>query len=177
MFVLVGYASEHGSTREIPERAAGRLSARGHRVDLHAMSQIGNLRVYDAAVLGSAIHDGSWLPEATTFMETATGALAGRPVWLFSVGMAAALPRPMQAMARKYEPKEIVGYREALTPVRHDLFSGVIQPGHLDRGGRLRFRALGCRYGDYRDWTTVDTWANGIADRLADREAAAPRQR
>ena len=53
----------------------------------------------------------------------------------------------------------------------------MIQPGHLDRGGRLRFRALGCWYGDYRDWTTVDTWANGIADRLADREAAAPRQR
>ena len=114
MFVLVGYASEHGSTREIAERAAGRLGARGHRVELHAMSQIGNLRVYDAAVLGSAIHDGSWLPEATAFMETATGALAGRPVWLFSVGMAAALPRPMQAMARKYEPREIGGYREPL---------------------------------------------------------------
>jgi menaquinone-dependent protoporphyrinogen oxidase len=175
MFVLVGYATEHGSTREIAERAAGRLRARGHRVDLRPMSEIGNPRACDAAVLGSAIHDGSWLPEATTFMENAAGTLAGRPVWLFSVGMAAALPRPMQAMARKYEPKEIAGYREALTAVRHDLFSGVIQPGHLDRGGRLRFRALGCRYGDYRDWASIDVWADGIADRLADREAAARR--
>ena len=108
-------------------------------------------------------------------MARSLAALAGRPVWLFSVGMSAALPRPMQAMARKFEPKEIAGYREAITPVGHQLLSGVVRPEHWDRKARRRFKLLGCRYGDYRDWDAIDAWADQIAERLAGVEAGTPR--
>lgn len=40
----------------------------------------------DAAVLGSAIHNQVWLPEAATFVMSHVRELAIRPVWLFSVG-------------------------------------------------------------------------------------------
>lgn len=101
MVVLVGYASAHGSTRQVAEQIASRLRDRGHLVDLRPMDEVGNPGAYDAAVLGSAIHGGSWLEGATAFIDRGLGALTGRPVWLFSVGMAAALPRPMQAVARR----------------------------------------------------------------------------
>jgi len=42
---------------------------------------------YDAVVLGSAIHNQDWLAGSTDFVQRNLGTLAGRPVWLFSVGM------------------------------------------------------------------------------------------
>jgi menaquinone-dependent protoporphyrinogen oxidase len=176
MLVLVAYASDHGSTREIAERVAAGLRAGGHRVDLRDMARPGPAGRYEAAVLGSAIHDGSWLEQARGWMDRNLGDLTGRPVWLFSVGMSAALPRPMRKLAAGYEPREVAGYREVVRPVAHRLFSGVIRPEHLDRGGRVRFRALGCRYGDHRDWDAVEAWAAGIADRLTRYTASTTRR-
>ncbi|MGH4011856.1 MAG: flavodoxin domain-containing protein [Pseudonocardiaceae bacterium] len=48
---------------------------------------------YDAVVLGSAIHNQEWLPQAIRFVRRNLDALAARPVWLFSAGMPGALPR------------------------------------------------------------------------------------
>jgi menaquinone-dependent protoporphyrinogen oxidase len=42
----------------------------------------------------------------------------------------------------------------------------VIRPEHLSRTGRLLFRLFGCRYGDYRDRTSIGTWAHDIARKL-----------
>ena len=97
MLVLVGYASAHGSTRQIAERvgsigsaAAASRSASSRSASLH------DLEPYDAVVLGSAIHHGAWLPEATEVVRANAEVLAAKPVWLFSVGMVAALPRRLQ---------------------------------------------------------------------------------
>jgi menaquinone-dependent protoporphyrinogen oxidase len=140
------------------------------------MAEVDDPGDYDAVVLGSAIHGGAWLQEATAFMARSLGTLAGRPVWLFSVGMSGALPRPMQSLASRYEPKEIAGYRQAIAVAGHQLFSGVIRPEHWDRRARRRFRLLGCRYGDYRDWDAIDAWADQIVERLSGVEAG-PRSR
>lgn len=48
----------------------------------------------------------------------------------------------------------------------HALFSGVIRAYQLPLGGRIRFRLLGGRYGDFRDWAAVDGWTAGIAAEL-----------
>jgi hypothetical protein len=41
---------------------------------------------YDAVVLGSAVFNQRWLPEADEFAQRNRKTLAARPVWLFSVG-------------------------------------------------------------------------------------------
>ena len=64
MVVLVAYATDHGSTRGVADRIAGRLQLRG---------------------VGSAIHGGKWLPEARQFADQNAALLRERPVWLFSV--------------------------------------------------------------------------------------------
>jgi menaquinone-dependent protoporphyrinogen oxidase len=83
--ILVGYASEHGSTKEIAQRVAVRLRERGSRVDVRATSDIQDGDTYDVAVLGSAIHNGAWLDEAVQYIQCNAASLAVRPVWLFSV--------------------------------------------------------------------------------------------
>jgi menaquinone-dependent protoporphyrinogen oxidase len=167
MKLLMGYASEHGSTREIAERIAARIASHGNMVDVRAMAEVRSLDGYDAVVLGSAIHNQQWLPKAKSFVHGNLTALAARPVWLFSVGMPGALRGPWRKLAMLEEPKVIADFRDAVGPRDHRLFSGVVHRDDLPFTGRLIFRAMGCRYGDFRDWAQIDAWADHIAARLA----------
>jgi menaquinone-dependent protoporphyrinogen oxidase len=167
MKLLMGYASAHGSTREIAERLAVRIAAHGHTTDIRAMSGQPSLEAYDAVVLGSAIHDQKWLPEAVAFVHRNIEALAERPVWLFSVGMPGALRGRARRLAMQEEPLVIAGFRDGVRPRDHHLFSGVVDRDDLSLSGRAVFRAMGGRYGDHRDWAEIDAWADHIAALLA----------
>jgi menaquinone-dependent protoporphyrinogen oxidase len=167
MPVLVGYASQHGSTRGIAEQVAARLGEHGIHVEVRPLDRVTDVGGYDAFVIGSAIHNQAWLPEATAFLRRNLNALAGQPVWLFSVGMPAALRGPFRALAGKQGPQLVAGFREAIHPRDHHVFSGVIQPDHLSRTGRLLFKVFASRYGDFRDWHEIDAWAESIVRELA----------
>ena len=65
MQILVGYTSSHGSTAEIAHRIAGALQRADWAVEVLAVREIADPGAYDAVVLGSAIHNQEWLPEAT----------------------------------------------------------------------------------------------------------------
>lgn len=167
MKVLVAYASEHGSTRGVAERIGARLREHGHDTDVRAMDEAPDPAGYAAVVLGSAIYDQRWLPVARDFVHRHTGPLAGRPLWLFSVGAPGALRGAWRRFAAVEEPKVIAEFRAAVRPREHRLFSGVIRREHLPFRGRVLFRLMGCRYGDYRDWPAIEAWADGIALDLA----------
>ncbi|MGH3391967.1 MAG: flavodoxin domain-containing protein [Actinomadura sp.] len=169
MVVLVGYASAHGSTREIAERIAAMLGKHGTRAEARSVDQVQNAADYDVFVLGSAVHSGAWLREATVFVRRNLSVLADRPVWLFSVGARDArigARRGWPAVYQK-EPKEIIGLCEAIHPRDHHVFSGAIERDHLPLVGRLIFKGMGGRYGDFRDWKQIDAWAEDIARDLA----------
>ena len=178
MRVLVAYASEHGSTRGIAERLASVLADRGLKVDVRSVGSVGSLgsadgsEGYDAFVLGSAVHDQQWLPAARDFVHSHATELGNHPVWLFSVGMPGALRWPLSLFAMAEEPKLLAQFEAVIKPVGHHLFSGVIAAGHLPRTGRLAFRAIGGRYGDYRNWPEIQAWAGRIAAALTTRPAA-----
>ena len=164
MRVVVGYASSQGSTAQIAERIAEILRGSGNTVDVRPMQKIDRPGDYDAAVLGSALHNQAWLPEAAAFLHAHAPVLAGRPVWLFSVGMSDGLPKPIRAMARSGQEKRIAqSLRGDVQPRGHRLFSGVCQPWQLPRAGSILFRAAGGRFGDYRDWPSIESWARDIA--------------
>jgi len=164
MTVFVGYATVNGSTREIAERLAARLTANGVAAEV---GQIENLPTgCDAYVLGSAVHNQAWLPGASDALARHRSDLAGHPVWLFSVGMPAALRGPWKRFAPKEEAQLSAHLRRSVRPVQHRLFSGVFLPEHIGRAGRLVFRAMGMRFGDYRDLNSMDAWADDIAARL-----------
>jgi len=63
--VLVAYASRHGATKEIATAIAGQLRKRGREVELQPVDEVDELGGREAVVLGSAIHAGSWMKDAT----------------------------------------------------------------------------------------------------------------
>lgn len=166
MKILVAYATCHGSTAEIAQRIADRLRASGDTVDCQPMTDLDTPDGYEAAVLGSPIHDQDWLPEATGFLARFGPTLGWGPVWLFSVGMPGALPGRLQGWAMQEEGQMAAKLASLIQSRGHRLFSGVIYKEHLTPGGRAKFRLMGGRYGDFRDWDAIEAWADSAADAL-----------
>lgn len=170
MRVLIAYASAHGSTRSVAERIAARLRERGLTAECLPMpgpgGDAGSLAPYEAAVLGSAIHNRAWLPGAREFVRAHADELAARPVWLFGVGMPAALARPLQGLAGR-ERSRAMGSLSRLVGARGTrLFSGVVAADQFPLVSRIVLRLMGGHYGDFRDWHAIDAWAQTIATHL-----------
>jgi menaquinone-dependent protoporphyrinogen oxidase len=166
MTTLVGYASVYGSTRGVAERVAARLADQGLGVEVRAVDEVKDAARYDAFVLGSAIHNRAWLPEGQRFLRDNVALLAASPVWLFSVGMPGALPRPLRRWAMREGPQAVAEFQGTIHPSGDRLFSGVVRRDQFPFISRVAFRMMGCRYGDLRDWPGIDAWAVGIAHTL-----------
>ncbi len=83
--VLIAYASRTGTTVEIAEAIGKTLGGRGFPVDVHPIKENPSLAGYQAALIGSAINGGKWLPEAIDFVRANQTALQTIPVELFLV--------------------------------------------------------------------------------------------
>lgn len=173
MTVLVAYATCHGSTRGVAERLGSRLVVSGLDTDVRPVSDVEDVRAYAAAVLGSAVHGGKWLPEAVGFVGRWGPALRRRPIWLFSISTLGdeeamfnpAIAKRMRAMRK--EPPELLELRRILAPIEHRNFAGAIGASDWPLTGRLFFKSVGGRYGDHRNWAAIDAWGDRIAARLS----------
>lgn len=117
MNVLVGYASAHGSTREIAERLGSRLDEMGLKADVRSMADVGDADAYEAFVLGSAVHDQAWLAPAKTSCATTANysvcVLCGSSAW----GCRARCAGPGNAWRTRKSPPSPVICRET-SPIR-----------------------------------------------------------
>jgi menaquinone-dependent protoporphyrinogen oxidase len=165
MRVRIAYASEHGSTKGVAERLAHVLTEEGLEVACASVEEAPDLGECDAVVLGSAVHNRAWLPPAKDFLVRQQLAIRDRPTWLFSIGMPAALRRPLRRMATRQEQLRLMRDLQILArPKGHRLFSGVFE--RADAGGipgQLLFWAVSGHYGDFRDWDAIDAWAHALA--------------
>jgi menaquinone-dependent protoporphyrinogen oxidase len=166
MPVLVVHASQFGATKGIAERIAEVLARRGLRTETYPVTELATISGADAVVIGSAVHAGHWLDDATRFVYRHEAELRAVPVWLFSSGpigdRAAAAPQP--------DPKEVAAFRVLLSPAGVAVFGGAYDRetsdlGHMGLGARIAGRLM--PEGDWRDWDAIDRWAESIADRLA----------
>ncbi|HZP54582.1 flavodoxin domain-containing protein [Actinocrinis sp.] len=167
MSVLVTYATAFGSTREIAERVGEVIGKWVPSAVVRPVDEMDTVAGYDAIVVGSAVHNQVWLPEAREFVRRNAADLSDRPVWTFSVGMPGALPRLLRRMAMSEEAILRAQFKGVVGPVGHHLFSGVVTPECLPRIGRVIFRLIGGRYGDHRDWHEIEAWADGIGQSVA----------
>jgi menaquinone-dependent protoporphyrinogen oxidase len=166
MYALVGYATRHGSTREVAERIAKTLVEWGGTIELRTLDHVADVHPYQAVIIGSAIYSGGWLAEASSFVRRHLPVLAQRPVWMFSVGR---LPHQGWLLRRVTGPdaRELTEFRARLHARDHRFFAGAVLPERLPVVQRVAFRAVGGRYGDFRDWRAIDAWAESIARQLA----------
>ena len=163
MNVLVTYASAAGSTRGVADRLATRLRGHGHSVRCAPVDTELGAFGSDVVVVGSAVHGQAWLPIAADWLRSQSAVLPRDGIWAFSVGMPAAVARPLRRLAALEGPK-IVAALTAVVPIRgHELFSGVVAPQTFAGRSRWAFRLMGCRYGDFRDWEAIDRYADRIA--------------
>lgn len=160
MRVLVAVASRHGGTREIGSVIAEALTAAGHEVDELDPADVALIDSYDAVVLGSAVYNGRWLPEARELAERAATPLSRRPVWLFSSGLAT------QPASIANSPTEMRDLRERVAARAHRSFAGRLDRSVLSFAERTIIAAARGREGDHRDLAAVRAWGESIAQEL-----------
>ena len=163
MNALVVYASQFGSTHEIALRVGEVLRRAGLDVTVADAATAPDPTPFEAIVVGSAVHGGRWLEDATAYLRRHRETLAAREVWLFSSGPVG--DRPVHSP--QPDPKEVVELRPAIGPRDHRVFAGAFDRETADFSGLgLVERTVVRRFlpeGDWRDWPAIEAWAEGIA--------------
>lgn len=159
--ILVAYASQAGSTSGVADALGKQLASAGATVDVRRVSEVTDLGAYRAAVIGSAIHGGKWLPEAMSFVQANQSRLSQMPTACFLVGMMLAKD------PAKYGPEAVKWQepaRQLLKPVAEGYFTGAMRIKDYSLlegiGMRIFLACVGMAEGDYRDWDAIRAWAD-----------------
>jgi len=160
--VLVAYATRHESTRAIAAAIAEILEGAGVATRLEAANAVGDLRAYRAAIIGTSVFGGDWMPGARAFLTEHERALEALPVWLFAAGPMEPLPveGPIDV------PPELVALIERIGPRDVALFAGALQPHHIGAGLRILAKLSRSSFTEHRDWAAVERWAQHVAEEL-----------
>ncbi len=181
MSILVAYASKHGATKGIAERIADRLRSAGLEAEARPVKDVRGVAGYDAFVIGSALYLFHWMKEAQAFVRHSRGALAGRPVWLFSCGPIGTetVDKDGRNVVDVAGPRELPDLIDAVHPREHHVFFGAYDPNRRPIGLGERFIGLmpaaraAFPAGDFRDWAEIEAWADAIARDLSPVSAGA----
>jgi menaquinone-dependent protoporphyrinogen oxidase len=160
MNVLVTAASKYGATGEIAAAIGEVLTEHGLDATVAPCDQVDTVDGYDAVVLGSAVYAGHWLKAARALVDRAGGALADRPVWLFSSGPIGDPPKPEE------DPVDVADIVAATKAREHRVFAGKLVRKQLSFGDKAIAVALRVPEGDFRDWTAIRGWAAEVAASL-----------
>jgi menaquinone-dependent protoporphyrinogen oxidase len=183
--VQIVYASRHGGCAGIAERIAEVLRAEGSEVQLADAAQRPDPQGFDSYIVGSGVYMGSWLKEATEFLEHNQAALATRPVWLFSSGpllgsskQTPGADRLTDALGPETGPgsggrKKVEALSAAIGARGHEVFLGAFDPSDPPKSMAERLVRLMpaakqvLPTGDFRDWDAIAAWAHHIAAQLS----------
>lgn len=159
--VLVAYASRMGSTAEIAEVIAEQLRAAGLDVTLAPCAEAPDPGSFDAVVCGSAVYTTRWDKSARRFLRAHREALASRPTWLFESG-----PTGEISERRHESPAAVLRLAEQIGSSPPRVFGGNLDPARA-KTRLARWVANSDMAGDYRNWTQIRAWADGIARELS----------
>lgn len=178
--IVLRYATAAGSTTGIADRIREVLERAGCTVQVERLTEgtppdPAGFADADAVVLGSAVHDMSWLPPALAAAHLVASLDPTPPLWCFSVGGV----QPHGPLTRTMAAREIRRVEQrfppGLRPRAHRLFGGIVLLDTMPLWGRLFYRFVaGGRPGDHRDWPAIEAWAFDVA---AEVRAGLPRRR
>lgn len=160
MRVLVVHGSSRGGTAGLAAMIGDALARRGFETTVAAAAEIDELTGYDAVIVGGALYNNRWHPDATTFVHRLRGVLQGLPVWFFSSG-------PLDDSARSGALAPVPQVRELarVTDVRgHITFGGVL--AHRPTGRLAGLFSYGPA-GDWRDPRQVEEWVGRVELQLS----------
>jgi menaquinone-dependent protoporphyrinogen oxidase len=160
--ILVAYASKHGATAEIAEAVADELRKADHEVDCSSAGDVGDVRTYDAVVVGSAVYMKRWRPEARHLLKRNSKALAERPLWIFSSGPCGEKPDSSWS-----EPPGIIKQADRLDVRAHTVFGGRLPVEPRNFMERAMVQNCPPEHRDLRDWDEIRAWARDIGNALS----------
>jgi menaquinone-dependent protoporphyrinogen oxidase len=152
MKVLVAYATEYGSTREVAQKVGEVLESKGMDVDVSDVSDVRDVSSYDAAVVGAPVIGFRFLPPAKDFVVANKDALSQIPVAFFTLGMFMKKDTPRR---RKWFIRRLKVVTKHVEPRDIGLFGGKTEKE------------------DYRDWDKITAWAEGLFDKLKNKKGEA----
>jgi menaquinone-dependent protoporphyrinogen oxidase len=167
--VMVVAASRHGATRGIADRIAATLRAEGIEASVYDAKEAPSPGWADAVIIGGAAYMGKWLTEATDYVRNHHAALSERPTWLFASG-------PVGPDAVDKAGRDVLTPPAFLNEAAADVlaqgtrvFFGRWDPADppMSLAERL-FKLLPVStevlpVGDFRDWQSIEAWAQEIA--------------
>lgn len=162
--ILVAFASRYGSTREVAEAIAMRLSERGYPVDTQPLREVKSINSYDAVILGAPLFMFHWHKDALAFLSRHREALLNRQVAVFVLG-------PV------HDPHDETEWKDSRAQLDRELaklpwfqpdvlevFGGKYDPARL--GFPLKAFAGKEPATDIRDWIAIRNWADGLPEAL-----------
>jgi menaquinone-dependent protoporphyrinogen oxidase len=165
MKVLVTAATKYGATGEIAKAIGDVLVEHGLDTAVIPPGDVGDVKEYEAVVLGSAVYAGHWLELAKALLHRSGRAFAARAVWLFSSGPVGDRSRKLvQKMGE--DPVDLAKILEATRAREHRMFAGKLERKNLSFPQRAALTVFRGVEGDFRDWSEIRTWASIIADAL-----------
>jgi len=165
--ILVTYASEFGSTAAVAEAIGDALRTAGSIVDVQPVLGVSNINIYKALIIGSAIYNGTWLPEAVHFVEFHAAELKRIPVAYFAVCATVRNNTPENRHAAHTFFDQVLTKVPQIQPVDLGVFAGQIDTTKLSPLVRLRMLlTTKLRHGDYRDWDAIRAWATALRPAL-----------
>ena len=165
MKVLVAYASKYGATAEIAEKIGQVLRQAGLQVDVSPVKSAGDLKSYDAVILGSAAYMFQWRADAVSFLKKNQTLLAERPTWLFYSGPLGKGDALELVKGQRF-PKSLKPVIDHIKPRDTKVFHGFINMEKLNFFEKFAFKKSPAMQGDFRDWNAIIAWANSIAAML-----------
>ena len=155
MKILVAFATRRDTVDGLVEMIGEELRVRGYHVDVLPTRDVQENAIYGAVILGGAVYEEHWHPDAMAFAGRFAPQLSRVPTWLFTVrslfegapDVQSESVRDMQAVAAQLGSVSIMTFdvkREA---------PGAPAP---EASGNYR------RAGDWRDPTVVEFWVDEI---------------
>lgn len=167
--VLIAYASLTGSAKEIAEELERLFDAGGTPSEARDLNAVQDLSPYRAVIVGSAIREEGWLPEAVEFVAKFQQQLKTLPVsyYLVSMTMYQDTPNHAQTALRYLRP-----VRQLVEPVEVGLFAGKFIPDELTEAARQTLAGQGFPEGDWRDPAAVRAWGQRVMELLKQESVA-----
>ena len=165
MSILVGYATQYGSTKEVAEAIAESLREGGLAVDLRPLKEVRSLAEYQAVVIGAALYMYHWHKDALGFLSRHRKALSERPVAAFALGPVHDPHDEAEWQASRTQLDKELEKVPWFKPVALEMFGGKFDPASL----RFPLNKLAGSEpaSDIRDWTAINAWAESLRSRLA----------
>lgn len=161
---LVGFASSHGSTKEVAEFVANTLLDHGVDADTQMLKDVKSLTGYNAVIIGAPLIMFRWHKDARAFLKKFRKDLSNLPSAVFALGPISSVDSRGFSPSREQLNSEIAKF-SWYEPRSMRLFGGRYDPATAPLGEKLYL--YGVQPVDLRDWDDIRAWAESLVDMLS----------